>query len=726
MIEYVIKRNGNIEKFNHEKLDKWCKYATSVGGNWADISLSAMKRLPSTCRSDDIHETLIQVCVEKENIVYSRVASRLEYAKIRKNMKRILGVTDKDDFVKIYNALIDLGIWNDEVIPDFNPRWNYWYEDLRKTYFEYWQVKQWVDKYAMKYNGEVIETPHIGLLGIALGIFGDTTEAYEFAKALILGKINLPTPVYNGIRNGDFDTISCCVISAGDTIDSIGVGAHIAYKMTAKKAGIGIEFTTRTKGDDVRGGLVKHLGKHPIYEMVKSSVRCMTQITRGGNATITVKCIDPEVENIIYWKSQRTDIEQRLDKLDFSFAYNDAFVQAVKNDDYWYLFSYADAPELYYQFGSLSPEYYNTIVADLLNKGVKHKKIKALDLLKTYLKIRIETGRFYDINLSRANEHTPFIDPIVQSNLCMEICLPTKPYEGMKDLYSDESKGETAFCSLAAINVAKTKSNEYDRIAYLALRAVDELIDLAPAFTESMNKSRKKRRSVGIGILGLADYIYNVGYDYDSDGVLSLVKEVAEQHYYSLLKASQKIAKMFPHKIVSNINVNWLPIDTMRNVDKNELNHDWEVLRGLPRAHSVLVAHMPTESSSVLSSATNGLYPIRNKIVSKRSRKGIVQFICQSHKWQKTAWEIDNTTLSKIYGIVQDFTDQAISADYYYDLNRYGGKILMSDLIKEWILHNELGIKTKYYANTKMVEKKTAHKELEMSVEDDGCESCKL
>src|SRR5690606_31217443 len=150
---------------------------------------------------------------------------------------------------------------------------------------------------------------------------------------LCKGKVSLPTPALNGLRNGDWDTISCCVISADDTTESIGVANWIAYRMTAKKAGIGIEYTTRSKDDPVKGGRVEHLGKWPIYKATDREVKVLTQITRGGNATVTALAIDPEIEDILMWRSQRVDIETRLDKLDFEFGYNDAFYQAVVKDE---------------------------------------------------------------------------------------------------------------------------------------------------------------------------------------------------------------------------------------------------------------------------------------------------------------------------------------------------------------------------------------------------------
>lgn len=728
MLEYVIKRDGSKEKFNPEKLNKWAEYATQVGGNWSEIAQQTFKRLQDNCKTTDIHDTMVAVCLDKKSLEYSRVASRLEYAEIRKGMQQQLNFDDRVDFKTIYKAFLDQGIWSKDELPAYSNNLEDIYSEVTKVHLDFWQVKQWIEKYSIKRNGVAIETPHLGYMGIALALFGDTQEAKEYALALVNGKINLPTPALNGLRNGDWDTISCCVISAGDNTDSLGTAHYIAYRMTAKKAGIGFEYTTRSKGDSVKGGRVEHLGKWPLLKTLDREVKCLTQITRGGNATVTMLCIDPEIENALLWKSQRVDIEQRIDKLDYEFGYNDAFLQAVIKNESWYLFSLADAPVLYELFYTAHAEEYNLEVTGLLTSGVKHKKVQARDILTSFLTVRQETGRYYDNNLTRTNQHTPFIDVIRQSNLCEEISLPTKPYTSMQDLFEEKSNGETAFCSLSAVNARKTEHSEYEQVAYLTLKAVDKMIDRAPMLAPSMKESIMRRRSVGIGITGLASYLYNQGMDYNDDPeTLKTVQTLAELHYFYLLKASQRLSSESGFS-VQGIKKDWLPIDTAVNPSITEL--DWESLRGKPRKHSVLVAHMPTESSSLLSGSSNGLYPVRKKIINKRSRKGLVQFICTDFKEgvNKTAWECDNITLSKIYGRIQDFTDQAISCDFYVQPGASGGKLSMSQMMKEWVAHAKLGNKTKYYLNTddfnggSFQDQKSTDEEQE----EDGCESCKL
>jgi ribonucleoside-diphosphate reductase alpha chain len=656
-IHTFVKRDGSMQEFDRTKIDRWASYAARHGVEWKGIADKTIARLPPKTSSAEVHQTMIKVCLDAEDINHSRVAARLLYAQLRKDMADV-GISDKGSFLDTFITFNVMGLWTEF---EYSPEMEAQYAELYETRLEYWQIKQWVDKYGLKRDSKCIETAHMGALALGHSIFeGNPVMAFALAKAIITGKINLPTPVLNGVRNGDWHTVSCSVIEGGDSIDSIGAADHLAYMQTARKAGIGIRFDTRSIGDGVRNGAVEHLGKLPIYATVDKSVKMFTQVTRGGSATVTFDVYDPEVMEIIMVKSQRTPENKRIDKLDYSMSYDDAFLNSVMTD--------AD-------------------VQTVSVTGVLGPKYKARDILKAFLTVRKETGRLYCINLTTANRHTPFIDPITQSNLCLEIALPTSPFEGMSDLYSEDSMGEMALCTLAAINVMKVTPEEYPDIALIAVATLNELINRMTMFTPSLQHNLRFRRSLGIGITGLAGYLYQHDKRY-SDA--EFIEELAERHYFYLLKSSQDLVGDYGK--VRGIKKDWLPIDTKSTSKPSTL--DWESLRGKPRCNSVLVAHMPTESSAVFSDSTNGLYPVRQRVITKASRRGLVQFIAPPVR--ETAWDIDNITLSKTYAAVQAYTDQSISADYYVGT----GKISMSVMMKEWVAQARLGCKTMYYLNT--------------------------
>jgi ribonucleoside-diphosphate reductase alpha chain len=701
----VIKKDGNVVSFDTSKVRNWVIWgvreikdiSTRIGMEYT-ILTETLSRLPERVTTEEIHQTMIKVCLDKEEMEYSRVASKLELASIYKNQEKLLGLYKPQtaSFHEVLDIMETKGLWKGEWLQDeklYQDTVNEWLIELEAFDLEFWTVKQWSDKYSLRVDGEAVETPAIGCLAIAIAYHGVTELAFNVAKDLIVAKLNLPTPALNGCRNGNFNSISCCLMESGDNTESVDVAEYIASQMTSKKAGIGITLDTRSKGDPVRGGEVTHLGKQPLYKAIEAAVKKYTQITRGGSATMTFKCIDPDLIEMLLWKTQKCSLATRVDKIDYNFAYNDAFAKAVLLDEDWYLFSKYWAPEVHDNFHS---ENYEDYVRAALKSNVPHTKVKAMDIVKSFGGSRGETGRMYCINLTTTNRHTPFIDPIHQSNLCLEIALPTKPYPDMADLLNPTSEGETAFCSLAAANVANIEDHELFAFYERALRTVDKMIDKAPMMNASMRESLLRRRSIGIGITGLASKLYKAGLDYDgSPESLEMVEHTAELHMFALYKASIKMAKEDGIH-VTGIKDEWLPIDTMSST--REPTMDWESIRGLPRKHSVLVAHMPTESSAVFSNATNGVYPSRSRVVYKKARKGKVQFISEYFTPDKlTAWEAD---LIPYYAAIQSYTDQAISADYFEDFtvlpNR---KVQEVDNIEWFLTQSYRGVKTAYYNN---------------------------
>lgn len=734
----VLKRANYLAPFEPKKLRKWISWGARKSEYREDMEYNLFNKLVPVLvdgvSTVEINQTLIRLCLEEEDIEYSRLASEIERAMIFKNQEHALGIyqpesVDYGDFVEAMHlkGLYD-GDWIDEVW--YNEELvNEWYIELEALSLEYWTVKQWVEKYSIKIDGEPVETPAQGALAIALALHGVTDIAFELAKDMCTYKTNLPTPVMNGCRDGNFDTISCSVIESGDTVESLEVASHLSSIMTAKKAGIGVTLDTRSKGDKVKGGKVTHLGKHPLFRDIETAVKKFTQLSRGGSATITIKALDPDIMSMLKWKTQRIDLAQRIDKVDYSFAYNDTFIDALFYSRPWYLFSKADAPEVHEAYHS---DDYEEVVKQALLDGKKHIKVDPMDVLLEFAKSRTETSRLYCVNLTRMNDHTPFDtsnpdNVIKQSNLCMEIALPTTPFESMFDIYDRDASfsfkyrnGEIAYCSLAALNVVNIDEEEYYDVAYRALLTVTMMIKKAADYALSPYVAwlLTKRMSVGIGITGLAGKLYKDGLDFDgSPESIDAVEFISELHYYSLLKASQAICAEGISPAVEGIKQDWLPIDTMHSYRQPVL--DWEVLRGLPRAHSVLVAHMPTESSSLFSNATNSVYPCREKIMYKKARQGAVQFIAEHFVPGKhlTAWDVD---MVPYYQSIGNFTDQAISADSWVDFTKYPNKKYpFSDFVRWFMRQAEAGIKTAYYQNN--IDSRGEHVELEETCTDGGC-----
>ena len=332
------------------------------------------------------------------------------------------------------------------------------------------------------------------------------------------------------------------------------------------------------------------------------------------------------------------------------------------------------------------------------------------------------------------------------SNLCQEITLPTYPIN-----HIDDEFGEIALCILSAVNVGRVKSDEeLEELCDLSVRGLDELIDYQDYPVEAARIATKARRSLGIGFIGLAHYLAKLGFKYDSQEAWNAVHGLSESFQYYLLKASNQLAKEKGHceyfgrtKYADGI----LPIDTYKSdvdeISSIPLAHDWESLRasilehGL--RHSTLSAQMPSESSSVVSNATNGIEPPRDYLSIKKSKKGPLKQIVPGFSHLKSKytllWDMpSNAGYINVVAMMQKFFDQAISGNWSYNPQNYpDNEVPVSVMAQDLLTTYKYGWKTSYYQNTNdlksdetIEEKPTLDSLLEefSSLEEGECESC--
>jgi len=414
------------------------------------------------------------------------------------------------------------------------------------------------------------------------------------------------------------------------------------------------------------------------------------------------------------------------------------------------LFSPHDVPGLYEAFGT--PRFDSLYVRYENKPDIKKKTVSAQKLILDLLKERAETGRIYIMNIDHCNSHSSFTDKVTMSNLCQEITLPTKPLN-----HIDTEDGEIALCILSAINVGKiNRLDELESLCDLAVRGLEELIDYQDYPITAARTSTRNRRSLGIGFIGFAHYLAKNGAKYDSQEALTLTHDLTEAFQYYLLKSSNEIAKekrackFFRFtKYATGI----LPIDTYKK-DVDELvepqyKYDWESLRasivehGL--RHSTLSAQMPSESSSVVSNATNGIEPPRDYLSIKKSKKGPLKQIVPSYGSLKNnytlLWDMpSNEGYIKVIAVMQKFFDQAISGNWSYNPENYpDNEVPVSQMAQDLLTTYKYGWKTSYYQNThdmksdEVVEvPQTSNTELENllnsleQAEEGECESCSV
>jgi ribonucleoside-diphosphate reductase alpha chain len=549
-----------------------------------------------------------------------------------------------------------------------------------------------------------------------------------------------------GVRTPLRQFASCVLVDVDDTLDSIFSSDMAIGRYVAQRAGIGIN-AGRIRGinSKIRGGEVQHTGVVPFLKKFEATVRCCTQNgIRGGSATVHFPIWHQEIEDILVLKNNKGTEDNRVRKLDYSIQISKLFYERFIQDGEITLFSPHDVPGLYDSFGLAGfDELYCAYEKD---SSIPKKTVKAQELILNLLKERAETGRIYIMNIDHCNSHSSFKDKVNMSNLCQEITLPTDPIH-----HIDDKMGEIALCILSAINVGKVKSDEeLEELCDLSVRGLDELIDYQKYPVEAAEIATKARRSLGIGFIGLAHYLAKLGFDYDSQEAWDAVHGLSESFQYYLLKASNQLAKEKGYceyfgrtKYADGI----LPIDTYKK-DVDEISsvsyqHDWEELRasilehGL--RHSTLSAQMPSESSSVVSNATNGIEPPRGFLSVKKSKKGpLKQIVPQYHALKNNytlLWDMEsNRGYINVVAVMQKFFDQAISGNWSYNPENYDdNEVPVSVMANDFLTTYKYGWKTSYYQNTydiktdEVVEEKPNLQDLlsELSsVEEGECESC--
>ena len=763
----VKKRNGRgLEPLNIDKIHEMVEYACEdiTGVSASQVEMNSGLQFYNGITTDEIQKILIRSAsdlISLENPNYQYVASRLLLFSLRKQIFRKLW-----DHPHIYDHVkkcVDKNVYDKDILnlydkKDFD-RMENWVNHERDYDFTYAGLRQVIDKYLVqdRSTGELFETPQFMYMMISATLFAryPKTKRMSYVRkyydAISKFKINIPTPVMAGVRTPIKQYASCVLVDVDDTLPSIFSSDMAIGGYVAQRAGIGIN-AGRIRGINsrIRGGEVQHTGVIPFLKKFEATVKCCTQNgVRGGSATVHFPIRHQEIEDIIVLKNNKGTEDNRVRKLDYSIQLSKLFYERFINDEDITLFSPHEVPELYEAWGT---EAFDDLYIKAERKtSIKKVKVGAQELFFDILKERAETGRIYIMNIDHCNDHSSFKDRITMSNLCQEITLPTDPIQHI------DGKGEIALCILSAINVGKINYIEdLENLCDLAVRALDEIIDHQKYPVKAAEVSTKARRSLGIGYIGLAHYLARMKVSYEDKAAWKEVDELTEAFQYYLLKASNEVAKeKGPCEYFNRTKYSdgILPIDTYKKeVDEivnRKLSMKWEQLRKSIKEnglrHSTLSAQMPSESSSVVSNATNGIEPPRDYLSIKKSKKGTLKQIVPEYKKLRDnytlLWDMKgNNGYINIVAVMQKYFDQAISGNWSYNPEHFDeGQVPISVMANDLLTTYKLGWKTSYYQNTydsKKDEDEPSHplgwkdevKETEpatLQTEED-CESCTI
>ena len=731
----VTKRDGSLEKLDLGKIDKVLNWAASGLNNVSvsQVALRSKLQLHDGIRTEAIHKALIKTAadlISEANPDYQNMAANLALFQLR---KKAFGNFEPPRLDVHVMKMVSRGLYDPEIMEHYSVEELVEMNDVidhnRDFTLSYAAVKQLEGKYLLQDRGtdEIFESPQLLYAMVALCLFMREDKdkrmalAKEFYEYVSTYKISLPSPVMNGVRTNVRQFSSCVVIETDDSLDSINASTSAIVKYISQRAGIGINAgRIRALGSKIKKGYAVHTGVIPFYKMFQAAVKsCSQGGMRGGAATLFYPLWHLEAESLLVLKNNRGVEDNRVRHLDYGVQINRLlYTRLIKNQNIT-LFSPHETPGLYDAFFENQEEFERLYHQYEKDESIRKKSVSAVELFSSLMQERAGTGRIYIQNVDHCNTHSAFDPakaPIRQSNLCMEITLPTKPLKHILD-----EEGEISLCTLGALNMGKfddTNLDEMERPLAILVRALDNLLDYQDYPVPAAKTSTINRRSLGIGIINYAYYLAKHGTRYSDKSSLGLTHRFFEAFQYYLLKADIALAE-------EKGACNWfkdttyakgiLPIDTYKKevdgVCDEPLRYDWDTLRiELARCglrNSTLSSLMPSETSSQISNATNGIEPPRGLITVKASKDGILkQVVPEIEKYSKQyelLWDMPNMEgyLQNV-AVMQKFVDQAISANTAYDPSKFpGNKVPMKQLLKDLLTAYKLGVKTLYYHNTR-------------------------
>ena len=733
----VQKRDGRLEKIDLDKIHRVIEWAAEGLDNVSvsQVEISSHIQFYDKITTKSIHETIIKSAADLISAAtpdYQYLAARLAIFHLR---KIAFGQFEPPHLFDHVTKLTQEGRYDAHILQDFSKEefdiLNDYIDHNRDLSFAYAAVKQMEGKYLVqdRVSKQVFESPQFLYMLVGMCLFASYDKQYDKAARLdyikrfydttSTFKISLPTPIMSGVRTPSRQFSSCVLIECDDSLDSINATTSAIVRYVSQRAGIGVNAgRIRALGSPIRGGEAQHTGCIPFYKLFQTAVKCCSQGgVRGGAATLFYPIWHLEVENLLVLKNNRGVEDNRVRHMDYGVQINKTIYQRLIKNQNVTLFSPSDVPGLYDAFFADQTEFERLYEQYEQDDSIRKRSVPAQELFSLMMQERASTGRIYVQNVDHCNTHSPFdpsVAPIRQSNLCMEIALPTQPLDNIND-----ESGEIALCTLSGINLGEINQLEdIKEPAELIVRALDALLDYQDYPVIAAKNGSMKRRTLGIGVINYAYYLAKNGTKYSDPTALGLTHRTFEALQYYLLVASNKLAKeqgACPAFGDTTYSQGILPIDTYKaDIDAicNEpLQLDWEALRHDIKTHglrnSTLTALMPSETSSQIANATNGIEPPRGLVSVKASKDGILKQVVPEIDRLKDQYELlwqmpNNKGYLSLVAIMQKFIDQSISANTNYDPTKFeDSRVPMKVMIQDLLMAYKLGVKTLYYHNTR-------------------------
>ena len=775
---HVVKRDGSRVPLNIEKIQnqvaRACEGISDVSPSM--IELQAQIQFTDGMTTNAIDALLLRAMVDLIDVSenpdtghtnYQFVAGRQRLAMLR---KEVFGQYDPPRLYDIVKNNVSVGLYSEDLLHWYSEdEWNEiesFIDHEKDEKYSYAAIEQLISKYLVRnrVTNQIYETPQVRYAVAAATAFHMEDEKVrlkyvrEYYTHASDGAFTLATPVLAGLGTPTKQFSSCVLLRTDDDLDSIFATGEMMAKYAAKRAGIGLEMgRMRPLGSPIRRGEIMHTGIIPFLKKWFGDLRsCSQGGIRNASATVNMPIWHYQFDDYIVLKNNQGTEETRVRHMDYCVVLSAFFWRRFKEKGNITFFDPNEVPELYEAYYSdveafekLYIKYENTV-------GIRKKVEKAETVFKEWLlKERTDTGRIYLLFIDNVIRQTPFdvrTHPIYQSNLCMEILLPTKSFKRIED-----ENGRIALCTLGSMNWGKFRHPaEMEAAAKILVRALSNVLGYQDFLSIQSKLSNLEFEPLGIGITNLAYWHAKRGLKYGDPEALAQVKRWMEHQAFFVTEASVELAKekgpcQLSHTTCYGKGI--FPWEK-RAPGVDELTDftpstglDWEALRVSMKEHgvrnAVLMAIAPVESSSVVIDSTNGIELPMDLISVKKSKAGsFVQVVPEYQKLKnkyQLMWEQkDCIEYIKTSAVLSAFVDQSISTNTFYSPKHFeDGKVPVTLVAKNLMLAHRWGVKSFYYSlMDKQGAKKVTQEDsdsgqtiigtVNVIEEDDDCESCKL
>lgn len=759
----ITKRDGSSERFSEEKLTKTLARASEGFEHIIDVPSvigKVRQEMYDGMKTKDIHDVLIMVVrslIERDP-AYSTIAARLL---LQTMYREVIGDIDYAQFEQEYRTAFARAIHRGVEIGQFDPRMVEF--DLkalgealvfeRDREFKYLGLQTLQANYLSKEHGNraLLETPQIFWMRVAMGCAlaektpeernAQAIEFYEIMSAMYYMPSS-PTLYHAGLKLAQLS--SCFLSTVPDDLHSIFKEYSNGAQLLKYAGGLGVDWTpVRATGSLVKATGVESQGVIPFLKIANDvTISINRSGRRRGAAAVYLEYWHADIEDFIELRKNTGDERRRAHDLNTAVWVPDLFMKRLAEDGQWSLFSPSDVPDLHDLYGKKFEEAY-TRYEQLGEEGKipSYRKIRAQDIWKKHLTMLFESGHPWITWKDPSNVRSPqdHVGVVHSSNLCTEITLNT-------------SATETAVCNLGSINMANfVVDGKFDRelvarIIPVAMRMLDNVVDINFYPTEETKRSNMRHRPVGLGLRGLQDALYKLDLNFDSDEGVRFSDESMEAIAYHAILSSALLAKergTYETYKGSKWDRGILPQDTLNLLEQERgmkidvPRHEtlnWQLVREAVRTwgmrNSNTMANAPTASTANIAGCYPTIEPIYKNLYVKSNMAGdfmvINEFLVEDLKklglWSadmleklkyydgsvqeieeipmalrakyKEAFEIEPQWLIKAAAYRGRWIDQSQSLNIFY--GGTSGKVLSDIYRYAW----SLGLKTTYYLRT--------------------------